>query len=105
VRARFKRAQGTSRNEALAAEVKERLQQARSLDANRIDVIVEDEGKVVLKGQVPDDDSKELAVDLTRDIRGVVRVEDHLAVPPKSRVFAAAPDDEKSTPVRTRRTR
>jgi hypothetical protein len=105
VRARFNRAQGTSRNEALVVEVKARLHQARSLDADRIDVIVEDEGKVVLKGQVPDEESKELAVDLTRDIRGVVRVEDHLAVPPKPRVFAAASDDDTSTPVRTRRTR
>jgi hypothetical protein len=105
VRDRFDRAQGASRNVALVAEVKARLRQDKSLDADRIDVTVEDEGTVILKGQVSDNASKEMAVDLTRDIRGVVRVEDHLAVPPRTRVIAAASDDDPSTSARPRRTR
>ena len=68
-------------------------------------MIVNDGGTVILKGQVPDDASKEMAVDLTRDIRGVVRVEDYLAVPPRPRVFAATSDDDPSTAARPRRTR
>ena len=105
VRGRFDRAQGASRNMALVAEVKARLGQDKALDAEQIDVIVKDGGTVILKGQVPDDASKEMAVDLTRDIRGVVRVEDYLAVPPRPRVFAATSDDDPSTAARPRRTR
>jgi hypothetical protein len=89
VRDRYDKVREESRKGALAAEVNSRLRQDRSLNSDRIDVQVEEEGTVILKGQVPDDASKELAVDSTRDIRGVLRVEDHLAVPPKPRVFSA----------------
>jgi hypothetical protein len=105
VRGRFDRAQEASRNDALVAEVKARLRQDKSLDSRRIDVGVESRGVVVLKGQVPDDASKEIAVDLARDIRGVVRVEDSLAVTPRPRVFAAASDDDPSTSAQPRRRR
>ena len=103
VRGRFDRAQGASRNSALVAQVKARLRQDKSLDSDRIEVLVEDEGTVILKGQVPDDAAKEIAVDLTRDIRGVARVEDSLAVTPRPRVFAAASDEDPSTAARPRR--
>jgi len=96
VRDRFSRARASIRNKDLEAQVKARLLQDRSLDAQDIDVQVENEGTVILKGMVPSTDDKDSAVDLTRDVRGVARVEDHLAVPPAGRVFAAPPDDEPS---------
>ena len=105
VRARYNEARGASRNAALVAEVNARLRQDKSLEADQIDVSVEGEGAVILEGQVRDGASKELAVDLARDIRGVVRVEDRLAIPPRSRVFTAASDDDASTAARPRRTR
>jgi hypothetical protein len=105
VRGRFDRAREASRNDALAAQVRARLAQDKSLDADQIDVVVEDEGTVILKGQVPDAASKEAAVELTRDLRGVVRVEDSLAIPPRPRVIAVASDDDPSTPARPRRAR
>ena len=105
VRDGYDRMRGASRNVALVAAVNARLRQDKSLDSDRIDVSVADEGTVILKGQVPDVASKEMAVDLTRDIRGVVQVEDHLAIPPKARVIAAASDDDPATPARSRRTR
>jgi hypothetical protein len=104
-RDRFDRAREAARNAALVAGVNARLRQDKSLDADRIEVVVEDEGTVILKGQVPDAASKEIAVDLTRNIRGVVQVEDNLAVPPRPRVIAAASDDDTSTAARPRRTR
>jgi hypothetical protein len=91
VRDRYEKVRGASRNVALADEVGARLRQDKGLDSDGIDVRVEDEGTVILKGQVADEEAKELAVESTRDIRGVVRVEDHLAVPPKARVYSSPP--------------
>ena len=104
VRDGYDKMRGASRNAALVVEVNARLRQDKSLDSDRIDVVVEDEGTVIHKGQVPDVGSKEMAVDLTRDIRGVERVEDRLAVPPRPRVFAAKADEAPATASRPRRT-
>ncbi|WZO96464.1 BON domain-containing protein [Isosphaeraceae bacterium EP7] len=89
VRDRYDMVVGATRNGALASEVNSRLRQDRALESGRIDVQVEEEGTVILKGQVPDAESKNHAVESTREIRGVVRVEDHLAVPPTPRVYNA----------------
>jgi hypothetical protein len=91
VRDRYEKVRGASRNVAQASEVSARLRQDKGFDSDRIDVQVDEEGTVILKGQVADVEAKELAVESTRDIRGVMRVEDHLAVPPKPRVFSAPP--------------
>jgi hypothetical protein len=104
VRDRVSRARASVRNQNLETAVKARLLQDKSLEAQNIDVQVEGDGTVILMGQVPDDGDKDAAVDLTRDVRGVARVEDHLAVPPVGRVFANRTDDE-TAPVRTRRAR
>jgi hypothetical protein len=103
VRNRFEKMRDATRNVAQASGVAARFRQDKGLDSAQIDVQVEEEGTVILKGQVPDVESKELAVESTRDIRGVVRVEDHLAVPPKPRVFSA-PAGVATTP-RARRVR
>jgi hypothetical protein len=105
VRGRFDDARAVTRGSSLVAEVKARLQQDKALDAAQIDVFVEQEGVVILKGEVPDKASKNLAVDLTRDIRGVVSVDDHLAIPPRGRLISAASDDDPTTAISPRRTR
>ncbi len=104
VRDRVSRARASGRNQDLISQVKARLLQDKSLNAQNIDVQVDAEGVVVLKGLVPTADDKDAAVDLTRDVRGVLQVEDHLAVPPARRVFASQVNDEPSIS-RTYRTR
>ncbi len=98
VRDRISDVQNSARNMGLRSKVKTRLGQEKSIDDDRIEVDVLDDGTVVLKGQVPDASAKELAVDIARDTQGVVRVEDRLSVPTATRVFADKPDDESSTP-------
>jgi hypothetical protein len=105
VRDRFDKARGTSRKASLVVEVNARLRQDKTFNSDEIDVYVEDEGTVILKGQVPDNASKEIAVGLTRDIRGVTRVEDYLAVVPRRRVYATASGDDSSTATQPRQTR
>jgi len=105
VRDRVNRVRAATRNVALVAQVTSRLRQDKALDSDRIDVSAVGEGTVILKGLVSDEASKEMAVDLTRDVRGVVQVEDHLAITPPPRVIAAEADDDPATPARPRRTR
>jgi hypothetical protein len=105
IRGRYNSALSVANNNALVTEVIARLSQDKSLDSRQIDVFVEKTGTVVLKGQVPDTASRDLAIDLTRDIRGVVNVEDHLAIPPKGRMIAAASDEDPTTATKPRRTR
>jgi hypothetical protein len=102
----LERARTSSRNQALESKVRSRLSQDKALDADRIEVSVEDGGTVILKGLVADAESKEVAVDLTRNLRGVQRIMDHLAVEPRPRVFASRPtDDDAATGTRSRRSR
>jgi hypothetical protein len=104
VRNRISDVQNSARNMSLGAAVKDRLSRVKSIDDDRIEVEITDEGTVVLNGQVPDSSDKETAVNIARDTPGVVRVEDHLSVPPSPRVFAVNPDE--NTPTRrSRRTR
>lgn len=97
------RAREASRKSALVSQVKSRLAQDKGLDAGKIVVAVEEEGTVKLEGQVPDADSKEMAVDLVREVRGVARVVDSLAVPPaRPRVVEADPIEAPATATTTR---
>ena len=107
VQGRLSRARASARNQEIETQVKARLVQDKALDADQITVQVAEEGTVILKGQVPDTDDKDLAVDLARDTRGVVRVEDHLAIPPPRRVFTPTVEEEAPEVAtnRSRRTR
>ena len=77
------------RNLGLGRQVENRLWQDKRLTAEAIVVEVEEGGKVVLTGQVPDASDKEDAVTLARDTRGVETVVDQLAVATASRTIDA----------------
>ena len=79
------------RNLGLTQQVETRLWQDKRLVTNQINVDVEEEGTVVLRGLVPDLIHKERAVSLAQDTRGVARVVDQLAVSSASRVIEAKP--------------
>lgn len=104
VRARIEAVRDSAYNMSLGAHVKDRISQERSIDAAHIEVQVKNEGTVVLKGQVPDANTKQMAVEVTRDTDGVTRIEDHLSVPPAPRVFAVTTEEDAAAP-RSRRTR
>jgi osmotically-inducible protein OsmY len=89
VQGKLAEARTSARNDALEQQVAARLHGEKTLGAEKIEVTVLDEGTATLKGQVPDALAKDKAVALTRDTRGVLRVEDHLAIPPAPRYFAA----------------
>ena len=88
----------------LAHQVEARLSQDKKLDAQGITLDVEDDGTVVLEGLVPDATHKDRAATLARDTRGVVKVVDHLAVPPPARIIDAPPAAGRSVDVATRPT-
>ena len=73
----------------LSRQVENRLWQDKRVTAEAIVIEVEEGGKVVLTGQVPDDSHKETAVMLARDTRGVESVVDQLAVATPSRTLDA----------------
>ena len=102
VRDKFTTARASARNLGIEQQITTRLRQDKTLEANRIEVHVEDESTAVLKGLVPDDESKEKAVQLTRDTRGVLKVIDHLAVPPPPRVITSPREDDGVPAVATR---
>jgi hypothetical protein len=104
VRNRISDVRNSAHNISLGARVKDRLGRVKSIDDDRIEVEITDQGTVVLNGQVPDADTKETAVQVARDTDGVLRVEDHLSVPPAPRVFAVK-SDETTPPSQSRRTR
>ena len=104
MRDRFSDVQNSAHNMSLGRAVKNRLSQQKSIDDDRIEVEVMDGGTVVLRGQVPDADDKEMACEIARQTQGVLRVEDRLSVPPTTRVFAVRPEDDAQTP-QARRTR
>ena len=72
----------------LGRQVENRLWQDKRLATEAIVVEVEEGGKVVLMGQVPDDSHKQKAVTLARDTRGVESVVDQLAVATPPRTIA-----------------
>jgi hypothetical protein len=92
VRDRIDHARTSARNLGIEQQVRARLQGEKTFEADRIELHVEDECTVVLKGLVPDTEAKEKAVVLARDTRGVLQVIDHLAVPPPPRVISASPE-------------
>jgi hypothetical protein len=98
VRDRISNVQSSARNMNLGAKVKDRLGREKTIDDDRIEVEIKDPGTVVLKGQVPDTDTKETAVDVVRNTAGVLRVEDRLSVPPAPRVFAVKTDENVALP-------
>ena len=104
VRDRISDVQNSAHHMNLGARVKDRLSREKSIDDDRIEVEVKDEGTVVLNGQVPDAADKQMAVDLARGTEGVLRIEDHLSIPPATRVFAAK-TNENPPAERSRRTR
>ena len=99
VRDRFTQTRTSVRNRSLAQQIGERIRQEKTIEADRIEVSVEDESTAILEGLVADAGDKEKAVALTRDTRGVRKVIDRLAVIPASRVIdaPAAPDAAAST--------
>ncbi len=90
IRGKVSDARTSVRNRSLVHQVETRLRQEKNLEAEQIEITVEDETTVVLRGQVVDADDKERAVALARDTRGVMKVIDHLAVPPTARVIDAS---------------
>jgi BON domain len=89
------------RNLGLVRQIENRIWQDKRLSAEAIVVEVEDGGKAVLTGQVPDATHKERAVALARDTRGVETVIDQLAVGTPSRTIDAAPSEAVPTGVAT----
>jgi osmotically-inducible protein OsmY len=89
VQGQFDRARASSVDRSLKEQVEASLVQNEALNAKEIDVTVDDQGVVILKGEVATAEAKELAVAMTRHLRGVVRVEDNLAITPQLRVFSA----------------
>jgi hypothetical protein len=104
VRDRISEVRSSAHHMSLGAKVKDRLAHEKSIDDDRIEIEVKDEGTVVLTGQVPSVSAKETAVDIARLTQGVLRVEDHLSVPPTMRVFALKTDADAASqqPRRTR---
>jgi osmotically-inducible protein OsmY len=92
LRNRISDVQNSAHNMNLSARVKDRLSREKSIDDDRIEVEIDDEGTVILNGQVPHSEAKETAVDIARGTEGVQRVEDHLSVPPAARIFAIKTD-------------
>ncbi len=90
----WNRARSTVTNDGLVQQIGTRLHQDKTLGEEDIQITIEDETTVVLKGLVPDAACKEKAVALARDTRGVERVVDHLAVMPRPRVISAGPADD-----------
>lgn len=91
-------AQTSARKLGLVQQIEARLHQDKAVEADRIEVVVEEEGTALLKGLVPDRACKDKAVALTRDTRGVAKVIDQLAVVPAPRVITAPPADDDPTP-------
>jgi osmotically-inducible protein OsmY len=87
---------------SLRSKVTDRLGKEGSIDDDRIEVEIKDEGTVVLSGQVPDAADKEMAVRIASATDGVIRVEDRLSVPANLRVFTSKPEDNAPVPRRTR---
>jgi osmotically-inducible protein OsmY len=98
LRERITTVQNSAHNRNLSARVKDRLGREKSIDDDRIEVEVVDEGTVVLRGQVPDASAREMAVDNARDTEGVHKVEDRQSVPPAPRVFAVKTDEQTPAP-------
>jgi osmotically-inducible protein OsmY len=94
VQDKFAEAQTSARNVGLEQQIEARLHSEKTLDAEKIELHVEDESTAILKGLVPDAAAKEKAVALTRDTRGVLQVVDHLAVVPPPRIIVARPANE-----------
>ena len=90
--------QSSVRNLGLGRQVEIRLWQDKRLAAEAIVVEVEEAGRVVLTGQVPDAADKEKAVTLARDTRGVETVVDQLAVATASRTIEASPSPSPAVP-------
>lgn len=90
VRGKVDDMKATANMSALEAKVSGRLHDDATLAGEEIEVSVPKEGTVILKGLVLDADSKEKAVELARETRGVRKVVDHLAITPPTRVFGTA---------------
>jgi osmotically-inducible protein OsmY len=89
VRGQLDRGRASLEDRTLRQRVEAALLRDEALDAREIDVTVDEEGEVILRGEVATAAAKEQAVSLTRGLPGVARVEDHLAVTPKTRSFGA----------------
>jgi hypothetical protein len=87
------------RNLGLERQVETRLWQDKRLDAASIVVDVEEGGKAVLTGLVPDAAHKDRAVMLARDTRGVEVVVDQLAVATATRTIETTPAPDVPTGV------
>jgi osmotically-inducible protein OsmY len=83
----------------LERQVETRLWQDKRLDAASIVVDVEEGGKAVLTGLVPDAAHKDRAVMLARDTRGVEVVVDQLAVATATRTIETTPAPDVPTGV------
>ncbi len=90
VQGQLVKARTSAVNLGLEQTVGSRLHGDKTLGSEKIEIRVEDASTVVLKGLVPDEASKEKAVALARDTRGVQKVVDHLAITPAPRVIDAS---------------
>ncbi len=77
------------RSLGLVRQIENRLWQDKRVAAEGIVVKIEEDGKAILIGQVPDAANKDRAVALTRDTRGVESVIDQLAVGSATRTIDA----------------
>lgn len=97
----LKRGRAQARNSELGSQVRTRLLQDKTLEAGKIEVRIEGENTAILEGLVPSADDKDKAVSLTGDTRGILRVVDRLAVPPRPRVIEAPAADDPAPAVST----
>ncbi len=89
---RYTEARSSARNMGLEQQITSRFEGDKSIEADQIQVSVEAEGVVTLKGIVADKSVKEKAMELARDTRGVKKVVDHLAILPSPRVVTSPSD-------------
>jgi hypothetical protein len=84
-REEFKRARVAVDQMGAQARVYARLHWDKALQNATIDVEIQNDGAIVLRGSVPSQDAKTKANQLTRDTVGVDRVVDQLNVSPPSK--------------------
>ena len=85
------RGQITAQERELLARVSQRIQWDKQLVSSTLQLVVQADGTVNLRGSVVDEAAKRRAVDLAQNTVGVTRVVDELAVMKEVKVIAAPP--------------
>ena len=94
------RGQITAQERELLARVTDRIKWDKQLVSSTLQLVVQADGTVSLKGSVLDEAAKARAVDLVESTVGVTRVVDELAVVKDVKVIEAAPTRVIETPRR-----